>query len=346
MNNIGKRIQELRKMNQFTQEQLALAVGVSIPAVSKWENGASLPDVMLLSPIARFLKTDVNDLIQFKQNLTEHEVHTFAEQVKSLDFGTGIEKALLLVKEFPESNYLKLHLATLIINHDKGSIGDYNELCEKWLLHAYNYPNENDPSLVKPACLTTLIMLYKKTGQLNKAEVLLEIPEKPFDPTLLLSKVYLMQSKLGQAEEIFKREIRSHIGLLVANIEGLCDVHIELKEYQLAIEYASDYYEITRKVPMFHHIPSEPLLKVFLAVEDMKRSIECLECVVNEINESNKARYPSRYNNDSSEAKVRVWSTSGNYTSKSMFLSSLKENPNANVFLERDDVKDILKKLN
>ena len=38
---IGKVIFELRKKNGVTQEQLANAVGVSVPAVSKWETGVS-----------------------------------------------------------------------------------------------------------------------------------------------------------------------------------------------------------------------------------------------------------------------------------------------------------------
>lgn len=38
---IGKIILKLRKKNGATQEQLANAVGVSVPAVSKWETGVS-----------------------------------------------------------------------------------------------------------------------------------------------------------------------------------------------------------------------------------------------------------------------------------------------------------------
>ena len=40
--NIGTVILDLRKQQGMTQEQLAEAVGVSPPAVSKWETGVSL----------------------------------------------------------------------------------------------------------------------------------------------------------------------------------------------------------------------------------------------------------------------------------------------------------------
>ena len=52
---IGPVILDLRKKRGMTQERLAEAVGVSPPAVSKWETGASCPDVALLAPIARML---------------------------------------------------------------------------------------------------------------------------------------------------------------------------------------------------------------------------------------------------------------------------------------------------
>ena len=45
---MGATIAALRKARGLTQEQLAALVGVSGPAVSKWETDASCPDVALL----------------------------------------------------------------------------------------------------------------------------------------------------------------------------------------------------------------------------------------------------------------------------------------------------------
>ena len=39
----------------LTQEQVAQALGVSGPAVNKWERGACCPDLALLAPLARLL---------------------------------------------------------------------------------------------------------------------------------------------------------------------------------------------------------------------------------------------------------------------------------------------------
>lgn len=48
---LGTRISELRREKGMTQEQLAKLVGISAPAVSKWETGSSCPDIALLCPL-------------------------------------------------------------------------------------------------------------------------------------------------------------------------------------------------------------------------------------------------------------------------------------------------------
>ncbi len=44
---IGEKIRELRQIKNVTQEELAVYLGLSPQAISKWENGFSLPDVTL-----------------------------------------------------------------------------------------------------------------------------------------------------------------------------------------------------------------------------------------------------------------------------------------------------------
>ena len=54
-----------RRALGMTQEQLAERLGVTAPAVNKWEKGATCPDLMLLSPLARLLGVDLNELLCF-----------------------------------------------------------------------------------------------------------------------------------------------------------------------------------------------------------------------------------------------------------------------------------------
>ena len=52
---IGKTIRKYRKEKGMTQEEMANRLGVTTPAVNKWENENSYPDITLLAPIARLL---------------------------------------------------------------------------------------------------------------------------------------------------------------------------------------------------------------------------------------------------------------------------------------------------
>ena len=45
---VGKTIAGLRQAKGMTQQQLAAAMNVSHQAVSKWENGAALPDIQTM----------------------------------------------------------------------------------------------------------------------------------------------------------------------------------------------------------------------------------------------------------------------------------------------------------
>lgn len=51
---IGGRIATLRQARGYTQEQLGALLNVTAQAVSKWETGKALPDIILLAPLARF----------------------------------------------------------------------------------------------------------------------------------------------------------------------------------------------------------------------------------------------------------------------------------------------------
>ena len=61
--NIGKNILELRKERNVKQEDLAAELGVTAAAVSKWENGYTLPDLYMLCAIADFFGVTTDALL-------------------------------------------------------------------------------------------------------------------------------------------------------------------------------------------------------------------------------------------------------------------------------------------
>ena len=61
---LNEKITTIRKMNNLTQEGFAEELGISRQAVSKWENGTSVPDVQLLLRIADFYNLTLDQLVR------------------------------------------------------------------------------------------------------------------------------------------------------------------------------------------------------------------------------------------------------------------------------------------
>ena len=59
----AKQIALLRKSRGITQEELAQRLSVSPQAVSKWENGHSLPEVSILVELAEILRVTVDEIL-------------------------------------------------------------------------------------------------------------------------------------------------------------------------------------------------------------------------------------------------------------------------------------------
>ena len=72
MEKFEERFVRLRKENNLTQEDVANKLGISPQAVSKWENGISMPDITLLVDIANMFNVSVDTLLG--KETENHEV--------------------------------------------------------------------------------------------------------------------------------------------------------------------------------------------------------------------------------------------------------------------------------
>ena len=86
--NIGRNILELRRQKNIKQEELAAELGVTAAAVSKWENGYTLPDILMLCALADFFEVTTDELLgrntepKYAVILTEN--HDLGERIKKL----------------------------------------------------------------------------------------------------------------------------------------------------------------------------------------------------------------------------------------------------------------------
>ena len=76
---ISKNIQSLRKDASMTQSELAERLNYSDKAVSKWERGESVPDIVVLKQISDLFGVTVDYLIE-----PEHDLTSMSSQAKKI----------------------------------------------------------------------------------------------------------------------------------------------------------------------------------------------------------------------------------------------------------------------
>lgn len=114
---IGKTIRKYRKEKGMTQEEMANRLGVTTPAVNKWENENSYPDITLLAPIARLLGISLDTLLSFQENLTKEEIASIVmeadQKLKTETYDEVFCWAKSIIESYPRilSKLLNVNLA-------------------------------------------------------------------------------------------------------------------------------------------------------------------------------------------------------------------------------------------
>lgn len=67
---LDEKISVIRKMSNLTQEEFAEELGVSRQAISKWENGSSIPDIQMLIKIADYYNLTLDQLVRDEFDLS------------------------------------------------------------------------------------------------------------------------------------------------------------------------------------------------------------------------------------------------------------------------------------
>lgn len=104
-NHVADQIRFYRRQEGLTQEQLAEAMGVSVAAVSKWEQGQSLPEIPMLMELADFFDLSVDALLDYR--LRSNDRKSVSERLKVLRredrYDEGLAEAEKALQKFPNT---------------------------------------------------------------------------------------------------------------------------------------------------------------------------------------------------------------------------------------------------
>lgn len=208
-------IQQKRRALGLTQEQVAAQLGVSAPAVNKWEKGVTCPDIALLAPLARLLRTDLNELLCFHAELTRQEVgqlcSALAEVCRQSGFEAAFARAQDKLREYPACDWLLYSLTTLlggcllISGLTAEQKAPYEDTLHGWY---EQLAHSGDDGLRASACYM-LSGKYLRQGDFEKAQQMADaLPERSaLDKRLLQANILAAQGQPGEAAALLERRV-------------------------------------------------------------------------------------------------------------------------------------------
>ena len=171
---IGDVIRKYRKERNLTQEEMARYLGVTAPAVNKWENGNSCPDITLLAPIARLLGITLDTLLSFREELTEAEIADFIQEADRRFQTEPYEKVFCWIKDlmqtYPNCEPLIWQMAVILDAQRILQETPEPEKYENFVLECFTRVLESREEKLRTSAADSLFGFYLRKEEYEKAE--------------------------------------------------------------------------------------------------------------------------------------------------------------------------------
>lgn len=125
----GNRIKSLRLSRSMTQEQLAQKLGVSAQAVSKWESGTNMPDILMLPDLSVIFGVTIDELFAMTDEHRMERIENMLYDVRFLSYDEFLqhEKYLKDLQGKPEHSAEAGLLLAMLYNK---RANEYHELAK------------------------------------------------------------------------------------------------------------------------------------------------------------------------------------------------------------------------
>ena len=215
---IGDVIRKYRKDKKLTQEEMARRLGVTAPAVNKWENGKSSPDISLLSPIARLFDISVDTLLNHETELSDAEadrlIEATYEKLKTEPFDDVFQWMKERIEEYPNSHYLILRMTQIFGSQREMQESSGGEKYDDFILDCYRHVLDSNNEGLKSDAAESLYDFYINKEQYDQAEECLvyfshENPERKLKQAWICSKTGRKENAHKMLDELLYAEYQS-----------------------------------------------------------------------------------------------------------------------------------------
>jgi len=110
-----------RREKGITQDELASHIGVSKQSVSKWENGNSYPDILLLPQLASFFNISLDELMGYKPQMADADIKKLCAELSGEFVTKPFDDVMCRCKEIVKNYFsccpLLYQIGFLVLEH-------------------------------------------------------------------------------------------------------------------------------------------------------------------------------------------------------------------------------------
>ena len=278
-------IRQRRLALGMTQEQVADRLGVTAPAVNKWEKGGTCPDVALLAPLARLLQADVNTLLCFREDLTEQELADFAKDMADTMEKDGFDAVYALamekLREYPACEQLTQNTAMFLDGAllTCGVAGPEKERYQREIEGLYRRLADSENPKIRDSAIYLLAGRVIQRGEYDQAERLLDrLPEgRGVDKQQLKACLLLKQGRGREAAELLERKCMCCANELQITLLNLLHAVQQEGDEQRAEQMAEIYGQCVDLLGLWAYGRCVAPMDVALARRDVPGSLQAME---------------------------------------------------------------------
>ena len=335
-------IKNKRIEQSLTQEQLANYLGVSTPAVNKWEKGVSYPDITLLSPLARILKVDLNTLLSFNEELTDKEIYEFINNavmsIKTDGYEKVFQKCMDKIHEYPTCDKLILNLAMTLL----GSLYIYNVnnklAYEEKIINLYEHCSNSEDVEIRNQAISLLINKYIEKKDFEQAQKYIDIlPTISYDKTQLQGNLYMSKGELNNASEIFEGKLMKSITEVFSTLLSMMEIALQESRLDDAEHFAYIIEKTNTLYELWNYNSYVPYFQIYSIQKNEEKLIETLEKMIPSVKttwDTSKTRlYKHIKKKDTNEQEYNQFFET--------FLEMLKSDPDGNLKFVKENPKFI-----
>lgn len=248
----GQRLKKYRKQKDFTQMELAEAIGVSMQAVSKWETDIGMPDISQIVPLCKELDISSDILLGIINDENDGEFEELyakcmeAENVLACDWPVPTEKIKPFFRQMYD--YFSAHP-----NHPRAAdyLLDQTELywreasffeneaiavkeCERFANCIFRHSDDAD---LQAKTRYLIASVWARSGQTEKAdEILAKMPCQYNDHAYYAAEVMKKAGDYEKTEMLCRESFTQGARLISRNIRLIASLPMKIVEDKIAYD--------------------------------------------------------------------------------------------------------------